>query len=155
MKSEKTKAFEAPHCRAPGNYDPDEVSNANGLECKDPSKAIQSAKEETDINTIMKRFGVTGQLPQATRMPQYGDFTYGGDFREALEQVTMAQDAFMRVPAELRARLNNDPAEFIDYCLNPENLDEMRRLGLAPKPIRETPPEAQVSKEVKTETPGK
>jgi len=53
--------------------DAEVLSDLTGLECKDESLAIQSAKVEADINTIVKRLGLTGVLPQGFRMPVYAD----------------------------------------------------------------------------------
>ena len=61
--------------RSPYNYDMDEASDLSGLRCEDESLAIQSARDETDINTIVRRFGLTGELPGDFDMPQSGDFT--------------------------------------------------------------------------------
>lgn len=112
-------------------YDTDAVSAANSLECLDPSLAQQHQAEEADINTIVKRFGLTGQLPSNVRAPMYGDFGEGMDYRSAMLAIMEARQSFMKMPADVRARFGHDPAVFVDFCSNPENLDEMRKLGLA------------------------
>ena len=48
------------------------------------------------------------------------------------------EKAFMAMPADVRARFNNDPISFMDFCSKAENLDEMRKLGLA-VPKKEEP----------------
>lgn len=106
------------------------------LECKDPSLAQQNFKDEVDINYLLERFKVTGQLPQGVRLPSYGDFSGVSDYRSAMTAVLAAQDAFMRLPAELRSRFGNDPQAFLDFCSREENLPELRKLGLA-NPIAE------------------
>lgn len=112
-------------------YDRNAASRASGVECLDESLAIQSAKEECDINTIVRRFGVTGQLPQGIRAPTYGDFTEIVDFRGAQDALIAARESFMAMPAEIRKRFHNDAAEFVDFCSDQNNLPEMRKLGLA------------------------
>ena len=42
--------------------DMDEASVEAGLECKDDSLAVQSQRDEADINTIVRRFGLSGEL---------------------------------------------------------------------------------------------
>ena len=84
-------------------------SERNGLKCLDPSRAVQSQKEEADINTIVRNFGLTGVLPVGVRVPQYGDFTGTGDYRDCVEAVRAAQESFDKLPATLRAELDNDP----------------------------------------------
>lgn len=123
--------------RTPHNYDADLVSFETGLACDDPSLAIQSAKDEADINTIVRRFGLTGELPSDVAMPRSGDFAGVPDFHGAMNLVRQAQEEFLRVPAEIRARFGNDPGAFIAFCEDPANLEEARRLGLA-KPVAPT-----------------
>lgn len=108
------------------NYDRDQVSFETGLRCEDPSLAVQSQAEEADINVIVKRFGVTGMLPESVRIPQYGDFTGPSDFQSSMEYVAAAQSAFMELPAALRAEFNNDPGEFLAYAEDPANAEALR-----------------------------
>lgn len=119
--------------RSANNYDTDEVSNETGLRCEDLSLTQQHQKDEADINTIVKRFGLTGQLPTNVRVPTYGDFTGVSDFQTAMNAVNMAEASFMTMPADVRARFENDPAKFVDFCSDPSNADEMIKLGLAVK----------------------
>lgn len=123
-----TKVF----VRNPYNYDTMEASNASGLECLDPSKAQQNMRDECDINTILKRFAITGELPQGVRMPEYGDFTAATDYQSALNAVMAANESFAAMPAEIRTRFNNDAAAFVDFCADANNLDEAIKLGLVP-----------------------
>lgn len=123
----------------------DQISWDTGLYCGDPSKAIQSAKEETDINTIVRRFGLTGQLPKDVQAPQYGDFTGVTDYQSALNAVLDAQAAFAAMPAEVRSRFHNDPGAFVDFCSDPSNRDEAKKLGLlVPEAVPEPPLEVRV-----------
>lgn len=122
--------------RSPYNYDMDDVSRETGLACEDESLAVQSALEESDINTIVRRFGLTGELPGDVAMPQSGDYTGIGDFHSAMNVVRQAQEEFLRVPADIRARFSNDPQVFSDFFNDPVNQDEAIRLGLATrKPV--------------------
>ena len=125
--------------RTPYNYDVDLVSDETGLKCEDPSLAQQHFAEECDINYIVERFGVTGQLPENNRpMPTYGDFTGVSDYRQALEAVSQAQEAFMSLPANVRERFDNDPALFVDFCssTDPADRSEAIELGLIPPPAK-------------------
>lgn len=121
----------APFFRTPYNYDRDAASDDSGLLCEDPSLAQQSMKDECDINNILARWVQTGELAGNPRTPSYGDFTGIGDYHTALNTVIAAQESFMALDAKLRARFHNDPGEFLDFVSNPDNLDEMRELGLA------------------------
>lgn len=124
--------------RNPYNYDRDAASKASGLVCEDESRAIQSQKKDADINVLVKRYGLTGTIPQSFRPPTYQDFEGVFDFRTALHTVMAAEESFMSVPAEIRARFQNDPQQFLEFCTDESNLDEMRKLGLA-KPAQVEP----------------
>lgn len=113
------------------NYDRDAVSQETGLRCMDKSLAIQSQAEEADINTIVRRFGLTGQLPQNVRVPLNVDFDDVFDYQTAMNVIAEANQAFMRMPADVRARFQNDPGAFVDFCSDADNLPELRKLGLA------------------------
>lgn len=126
--------------RAYRNYDVDELSDATGLECLDPSRTIQSQAADADINTIVRNFGLTGRVPENIRTPSYGDFEGVDDFRSALEAVRAAEEAFLQVPAEIRLRFDNDPQRYLEFCTDLNNLPEMRKLGLA-KPLPDPVPD--------------
>lgn len=113
------------------NYDMDEVSKETGLECKDDSRAVQSQAEEADINTIVRRFGLTGTVPATIKLPSYSDFDEIFDFQSALNAVNDANKTFMSLPARVRSQFDNDPQKFLEFVADPQNGEEMVRLGLA------------------------
>lgn len=117
--------------RTEHNMDRDLNSVLSGLKCEDPSRTVQSQADEADINTIVRNFGITGKLPEGVRVPTYGDFEFVGDYKDALAAIQEADKSFFAMPAEVRSRFDNDPARFVDFCSDPSNLDEMRKLGLA------------------------
>lgn len=120
----------APFVRNPYNYDVNMASDESGLACLDASLAVQESRDEVDINTIVRRFGLTGELPSNVRIPQYGDFTGIGDYHSAMNAVLAADRSFMELPAELRARFGNDAGAFVEFCSDPANVAEMGKLGL-------------------------
>lgn len=128
-------AFKPIFLRSANNYDMDAASNETALHCKDESLTVQSAAEECDINTIVRRFGITGELPSNVAMPVSGDFTGVVDFHGAMNLVRQAQEEFLRVPAEVRARFLNDPGRFIEFFDDPANADEAKKLGLLREPV--------------------
>lgn len=119
-----------PFVRDPYNYDKDEVSNETGLKCEDPSLAQQHMKDECDINVIVERFGVTGQLPVSTLEPTYGDFSGVSDYQDALIKLQQTDADFMALPAAIRARFANDPFELVNFLASEANRDEAIQLGL-------------------------
>ena len=131
--------------RSPFNYDRDAVSDETGQANNEPSLTQQSFADECDINTIVERFGLTGQLPEPLS-PQYGDFSAVGDFQSAMNAIADAQSGFMSLPGHLRARFANDPGNLISFLEDPANLDEAVRLGLVNSSSdKQEPPEAVVA----------
>lgn len=116
-----------------------QLSTIDGFE---PTLTQQHMAEECNINTIVKRFGVTGMLPQAGKLPTYGDFTGIWDYQSALNAMQDADNVFNALPADIRKRFNNNPAEFVDFCSDSANIDELRSMGLAnPAPDVSVPQE--------------
>ncbi len=129
-----TKVF----VRNPYNYDMALVSQESGLECKDPSLAQQHMKDECDINVLVERFGVTGQLPHTPLEPSYGDFSGVSDYHTAMNAIKAADTAFMGLPAQLRAKFDHDPNALLQFLQNEQNRDEAIMLGLIDgKPVAE------------------
>lgn len=124
-------------CRSAYNYDTRAVSDESGLACEDESLAVQSSRDECDINTIVRRFGLTGVLPTGLVAPTYGDFTGVADYQSALAAIEAADDTFMQLPADLRARFHNNPQEFVVFCSDDRNRPEAETLGLV---VPRTPP---------------
>lgn len=107
------------------------VSNATSLFC-DPEEDMtqQQFAEDADINRIIERFGVTGQLPQPQVEPFFGDFSEVGDYQSAIEQLRAMDDSFMTIPAEVRSRFQNDPGRFYEFVQDPANRRELAEMGL-------------------------
>lgn len=128
------------YVRGAYQYDVDSASMEAAIDQSgELSMTQQQFAEDADINTIVRRFGLTGQLPENLNMPQSGDFEYATTFHESMNVVRRAQEEFMRVPAETRARFNNDPARLIAFIEDGRNRDEAIRLGLVPKPPEVVP----------------
>lgn len=95
------------------------------------SRTKQSHKKECDINEVMKQFERTGQINHLqTFNPQYGDFSHVDDYQTALHQVQAAEDAFADLPARIRTRFHNDPANLLTFMANESNREEAEKLGL-------------------------
>jgi len=123
-------AIKSPFLRTPYNYDTNAASDESGLHCEDATLAQQHFKDECDINNILRQFNVTGLLPEAPLAPRYGDFSGITDYHTAMNAVIAAEDGFMALPADLRARFQNDPAQLIDFLSDENNRQEAENLGL-------------------------
>lgn len=124
--------------RTPHNYDTDAVSKESGTDCGPETRTQQQFKDEVDINTIVERFGVTGETPPQMTFPNEQDFTEAFDFQTSMNVIVQAREAFMTLPAKTRARFQNDPQQFMEFVHNNENADEAIKMGLA---IKRPPPE--------------
>ena len=133
--------------RTPYNYDRDAATNESGLHCEDASLAQQHFKEECDINTILQKFNITGLLPEQPISPRYGDFTGIGDYHTAMNRVLAVQDEFEALPAQIRARFENDPAQLIEFLDNSDNRPEAEQLGLVEKAAVEVVEAAKITPE--------
>lgn len=118
-------------CRVPFVYDADAVSADNSLTCPEVSLTRQEFKDESDINVLIEKFGVLGELPPIGPLPVNADFTGVGDFHDAMNGIVAAERTFMSVPAKVRALFENNAGLFVDFCSDPNNGDELVRLGLA------------------------
>lgn len=103
-----------------------------------PSLAKQSFKEECDINNIVSRYKRTGFIEHvAKNTPIYADVSDVTDYQEALDRVREVEGFFDKLPAKIRERFENEPAQFLDFMTNEDNLAEAKELGLVkpePKP---------------------
>lgn len=116
--------------RQPYNYSFDEVSEETGLQCLDKTMAQQQFKDETDINVIVERFGITGELPKDLRVPTNADVWQVQDLQGAMNVVNAAREAFMEMPAKVRSTFDNDPAKFVDFVSDEDNRAKAEKLGI-------------------------
>lgn len=106
------------------------------LFCKDISLAKESFKKQADINYIVKKYLVNSPetweyLQKASKT--YADLSHVTDYRTALDKVREAKEHFMMLPAKVRTKFANDPAQFLDFIKDPKNKAEMVELGLLPQ----------------------
>lgn len=141
--------FKEVFLRTAFNYDTDQASQEAATVIEGESMAQQQFKDECDINVIVERFGLTGELPQNLRLPVSGDFTGVVDFKTAMDAVSQAQSAFMELPAQLRARFENDPQRLMRFLENDKNREEAVELGLVMRPPEVTRDVVQAVDELK------
>lgn len=121
------------------NYNrPPNVRTVNKL----PSMALQQFKDEADINNLVARYHQTGTFYNAldcagrvARMPEFGDFSEIGDFREQQEKILHVYDCFQSLPSKIRERFNNNPAFFVEFVGNEKNFEECCKMGIFEKPV--------------------
>lgn len=119
-----------------GAFDPDLHSRESWLHFDAAQDmAQQQFKDDADINRIVERYGVTGELPADVKVPLPDEFYEVADFQSALNVVLEGERAFMEMPADVRRRFDNDPGKFLEFVHDDKNRDEARSLGLlVPEP---------------------
>lgn len=110
----------------------------------DDSKVVKSMQDETDIKYILEKFGRTGMLPIVKDEALYGDFSSVPDYQQAQNILIQAERQFSALSSDVRKKFDNDPAEFLRFCNNPENKEEMYELGLAVRPKAVEPTKVEV-----------
>lgn len=129
-------------------------SLAHATHFEDESLAVQSEYEDTEINNIVRKFGMTGLLPNGDlREPIYGDFTTPvQSYQDALNLVIQSDEDFSQLPAHIRAKFNNNPAELLTFMNDPDNIDQARELGLV-NPLQQLEGDAQAEAETGEQPP--
>ena len=65
-----------------------------------------------------------------------------------MQIVASANSLFAGLPSTIREKFENDPAKFLEFAQDEENLDEMRKMGLAEQSL---PPNAPSADTLSTE----
>lgn len=112
-----------------------------------PSKTRQDAKDECDVNLIVKRHAETGlwqnNLKTPTRCPQFVDIANAPDAQTAHNLFIQARESFMQLPSDVRKRFDNNPHELIAFVSDDTNYNEALKYGLVnerPPALEDTPP---------------
>lgn len=78
----------------------------------------------------MSRFQKTGIIDHLnTSEPHYG-FAPSETYMEALDLIQNGEKSFNNLPSEMRQKFGNNPAEFLAFIENQDNLPEMASMGL-------------------------
>ena len=135
-----------------------------GITFEEPSLTKKSFANECDINKILKKYQKTGAIDHLNKNEVSYGFATSDDFTASMEIVQRGQTMFEELPSSIRTKFENDPAQFLDFVQDENNLEEMQELGLANKTtsneIEQNPTpakkgEAQIPEgDVKTEPPG-
>lgn len=96
--------------------------------------AKQAFKDECDINNIIRRWQSTGVCEShSSKKPVYGDFSGMPSYHESLNAILKVEDSFHELPAEERARFENDPANFYDYVMSANSEKSAEEAGASIK----------------------
>lgn len=109
-----------------------------------PGRTKQEFKNDCDVNQILQRFTRTGTVPGTFVRPQFLDCTSVPDLQQSLHIMKDAENAFLRLPATVRKHFDNNALEFVNFALNPDNVEQLREWGIAPKIAVKEPVEVKV-----------
>lgn len=135
-----TWGFYTPH--QPVTEDGRMVNPHTGEVTYPPSMTKQDFVSQCDINNIIKEFSVTGQISHISAKAAQGafiDLPADLDYQNSLNTIIRAEEAFMALPAKVRDRFGGDPAAFLAFTADPENADELVKLGIRNPPPRGEP----------------
>lgn len=123
---------------------PADPTHACDMVFEGESMTEQSHKKSCDINNIVKRYHrdgipLTGYLDANA---PFADVTHGFDYHSAYAAIRRLDEAFLLIPAEIRARFENDVQAFSEFISDPANEAEMEKMGLILPAEQETPSEA-------------
>lgn len=119
-----------------------ELSDLTATRPSGVTETQQQFKDDHDINVIVKRFGLTGELPYAQRAAFYGDFSGVVDYDSAVALVDSARKRFEKLPPEIRIdRFHNNPGELISAVagMSEEDFKKSFLEGPAPAPVVPAP----------------
>lgn len=135
-------------------YSAFDLPNDEGTINELPSRTQQHFADECDINKIMEKYEKTGCLIDPmimpSRQPMFQDCSNTvSDYHEAQNTLVNAQNAFNELPAYVRKRFENEPANLIEFLSDSKNKKEAQDLGLVlpdplpnPEPLPPTVPAA-------------
>ena len=117
------------------------MSDESALVCPEESLTHQEFAEESDINVIIDRFGIGENPIEAQEWVTNVDIADAPNtYMDVMNQLNEARDQFMSLPAKVRSQFDNDPGRFVDFVSDPNNGDELVRLGLATvRPVEPAP----------------
>ena len=129
---------------------------------KSISQTRQSFAKEADINVIMSRYAVSGVLVDprnvdSARVARFGDFSDITDYAHLVARIRQADEDFMTLSSDVRAKFNNSVEDCLSWISQPEHVVEAVKLGLLPETMIEATylvrPDLRPPKEVPKEGP--
>lgn len=114
-------------------YNPPKV---NGWNSDQESKVQEQFADACQTDTIIRKYNMMGVNPFiASGGSQYLDTTDIPSFVVAQNSQVKVREYFEGLPSDIRLEFNNDPAQFAEAVLDPQNADYLRDIGvLAPLP---------------------
>lgn len=97
---------------------------------KDPILTVQAQRNDTDINQIMKKIEKGMMLNINQKEGTFQDISEFNGLEDAYIKVQKANEDFMKLPADIRSRFENDPVNLVEFLSDEGNRAEAEELGL-------------------------
>lgn len=134
LADEMLRSEYTPFWKTPYNHDTTAEALRTATSDFEPTLAQQNTAEETDINSILRRFGINNVRAQLAAMPpSFIDVPENMDMATAIELVRQGEEAFMQLSADARAMFGNDLARYVahvDDRLRAKDYEALDKLGL-------------------------
>lgn len=102
-----------------------------------PSMTEQSHAKSCDIHHIMKRYERNKTIEHVNmHQGTYMDYIGAPDFQEKEMMIAEAKSMFETVPSKIREEFSNDPAQFIQFMQNKDNIEAIEEYGLDASHLR-------------------
>ena len=89
----------------------------------------------------MARYIKTGVIDHVAKYePQYSVNT-DVDYHQSMNIIIKADEMFGDLPSAVRKQFENDPAQFLKFVSNPDNISKLAEMGLTDQPYNPTPVE--------------
>lgn len=119
------------------------------------SMTKQADVERSEIQLLLKKYDKSFLIQQSQAITnQYSDVAIGFDLQDAYNKIRGVESMFMELPSAIRNRFDNNPAKFVDFCENPDNIDDMVLMNLANPPEGWTHPDNRAPVEPPVEPAG-
>lgn len=105
-------------------------------ELLEPCIVEQHHSDDTVIQNILKRYDKTGVFYHVNQaQASYQDNTAFNEYADMYNKIKTADENFAALPAEIRAKFNNDTGAFLEFVNNDSNIEAMEEMGLIPKSV--------------------
>jgi len=94
------------------------------------NRVEQSFAEDLDINRMLEPMHKKGLLRHSVKFEGEYDDIPAGDFQEAQFIVARGKSMFEQLPSKTRLKFENNPAKFMQFVQNPENIDWLKKNGI-------------------------
>ncbi len=93
---------------------------------EEPSQTVQSDAVNADIQTILRKHGVTGIVEHLAKTEaQFADVSEFGDYADIMRHVKEAEGEFMNLPSKVRAEFDHDVAKWLDTAHDQDKEDAL------------------------------